>query len=550
MSPSVAAIIVSYNRAADLRLAIESLRACAWPRLRIVVVDNRSRDDSAAVARSFPEVLLVQNRENLGFGAACNLGLERAERDGPCDYIALVNNDAVVGRQWIATLVGCLERHPRAAAAGGRLHFWDADHPAGQPGPYYGHSDVDPMTGQTAPHVGGPDRAREVATLSGAALMVRHHAIADIGLPFLDPLFFLYYEETDFCARAIRRGWQLYYTGDAAAWHRMRASATSSAYHYYMERNRVIYAHRNFSDRGLRSAIRATIAQAARELLNPMRLIEMMRRDGEARARAAAWRWLVANRSLLREQRRTTRPSAVAPFEQLVAAIQSRASYYDHGRPEIAALVPRDAAVVVDVGCGAGALGCALKRERPELRVFGVEAAADPARRAAESLDGVAARAAELGLPEGFPQPDCVIFADVLEHLAEPLEVLKVWRRAMAPRGTVVVSLPNVGHASVLGPLVRGSWRYADAGVLDRTHLRFFTRDTAIELLQQAGFRVTHAGRVADVPPGVVPGFWRGRLRRWAGRVPGVGAGSVRSRLADLCTVQFLLVGDTAGDRP
>jgi 2-polyprenyl-3-methyl-5-hydroxy-6-metoxy-1,4-benzoquinol methylase len=217
--------------------------------------------------------------------------------------------------------------------------------------------------------------------------------------------------------------------------------------------------------------------------------------------------------------------------------------YYEHARPEVAALVPSGARVVVDVGCGAGALGAALKRARPGLRVYGVEPVAEQARRAAERLDGVAVRRAEEGPPEGFPRPDCLVFADVLEHLAEPGQVLATWRAWLEPGGAAVVSLPNVGHASVLVPLLGGSWRYVDAGVLDRTHLRFFTRDTAVELVDGAGLRVDHVGRVAELPATVRPGALRARLGAWVGGVPCRDASAWRLRLADLFTVQFLIVG-------
>jgi 2-polyprenyl-3-methyl-5-hydroxy-6-metoxy-1,4-benzoquinol methylase len=312
-----------------------------------------------------------------------------------------------------------------------------------------------------------------------------------------------------------------------------------------MERNRVLYAYRNFSDRGLRLAMRETMRRVKSAMTSPAELWRMARGEDEARARLDAWRWLVANRALLREQRRFVAGDA-QPFEDVVAAVLSRASYYDHARPQLAALVPEGAKVVVDVGCGGGALGRALKRERPELRVFGMEPT-EQADRAAEWLDGVSRNRAELGLPAEFPRPDVVIFADVLEHLPEPLEVLKVWRGAMAPGATLIVSLPNVGHVSVVAPLLRGSWRYVDAGVLDRTHLRFFTRDTALELVREAGFRISYAGRVADLERGLVSDAWRERLIRWTDGIAAEGVDALRGRFADLWTMQFLLVGKNDG---
>jgi SAM-dependent methyltransferase len=150
----------------------------------------------------------------------------------------------------------------------------------------------------------------------------------------------------------------------------------------------------------------------------------------------------------------------------------------------------------------------------------------------------------ENGLPEGWPRPDCVIFADVLEHVVDPWGALRLWQQALKPGGTVVISLPNASHREVMSELVQGRLRYKDAGVLDRTHLRFFTRETAIELVEQAGLRIKSIGRVNDMPRR----GWRAPIAWWAdqrGRNE-----CIRRRRAlvdtiqDLCTVQFLVVGE------
>jgi O-antigen biosynthesis protein len=211
-------------------------------------------------------------------------------------------------------------------------------------------------------------------------------------------------------------------------------------------------------------------------------------------------------------------------------------SYYDHPRPEVVGVVPRDARQVIDIGCGAGALGRALKKERPGIQVRGIEIVPDQAARARCVLDDCRVGAAEDPLPEGWPRPDCIIFADVLEHLVDPWTVLRSWRQWLVPGGAVVVSIPNVRHRSVLGGLLRGRWDYADEGILDRTHLRFFTRGTAVELVESAGFRVEHAQRSVDGPFGA--------LARWL--PPGHPGKGTRTPLVDLVcdlfTVQNLIV--------
>jgi SAM-dependent methyltransferase len=93
--------------------------------------------------------------------------------------------------------------------------------------------------------------------------------------------------------------------------------------------------------------------------------------------------------------------------------------------------------------------------------------------------------------PPDVGAPDLILFLDVLEHLVDPAAVLSRFASRLAPGGAVIVSVPNVAHPSVVLPLaIRGQWTYADAGILDRTHLRFFTHKTAMELVESGGFHV------------------------------------------------------------
>lgn len=542
-SPRVSVIIASYNRSSDLRLSLEALFATGYPNLEVIVVDNASTDDAALVAASFKGVELIQNAENLGFAQANDIGLERATGD----YIALVNNDAVIERDWIKKTVTFLEAHPRAAAVGGKLYFWDDENPAGKrENRFYAWTQVDPDSGYTAAMVDAPDAIREVSTLSGAVVMIRRAAIEDVGAPFLEPAFFAYYEETDFFARALRRGWQLFYWADAAAWHRVRASTAKEPYRYFylMAKNRLLYAFRNFDDASLKKVLAGAAKEAASDIAKwPLDALRRGGSDEASRARRDAYRWLVSNRGLLNEQRRRMMKGDLPSYNETVRAIRARSEYYGHERPEVVALVPEGVRYVVDVGCGAGGIGRALKRDRAGVEVRGIEIVEAQAERAKTVLDDVHLGSAEADIPERWPRPDCVIFADVLEHLVDPWAVLKRWREALAPGGSIVVSIPNVGHREVLGGVLRGRWDYQDAGILDRTHLRFFTRATAIELLESAGFRVVRLERVLDLP---------GRtLEKVSSKVGARHQRKLRLRkdrrtpagfIADLHTIQFLIV--------
>ncbi|MGZ3452221.1 MAG: methyltransferase domain-containing protein, partial [Polyangiales bacterium] len=379
---------------------------------------------------------------------------------------------------------------------------------------------VDCDAGYPQAQVDTGDELREVATLSGAAVVVRRRAIEEVGPPFLDPIFFAYYEETDFFSRAIRKGFRLYYTGEPACWHRVRASSDTYKYLFWMFRNRAIWAYRNFDQHSLDRVLRES---ARRPRLS---------RSDEARARRDAHDWLVEHRSLLEEHRAKFFDGGPG-FLEAARTIQSRANYYGYERPEVCALVPETAKHVIDVGCASGALGRALKASRPTIEVRGIEPVAEQAVRARRVLDDVMVGEAGDPLPSGWPRPDCIVFADVLEHLVDPWAAVRRARELLVPGGTLVVSIPNVLHHSVVQDLARGRFDYRDAGVLDRTHLRFFTAATARELVEQAGFQVERMERVVEPPVSF--------LRSLALRTKPNGRG-LRALLADVSTVQYLIV--------
>lgn len=178
--------------------------------------------------------------------------------------------------------------------------------------------------------------------------------------------------------------------------------------------------------------------------------------------------------------------------------------YYGFDRPEVQALVPETARTVLDVGCAAGNLGAALKR-RGAAEVWGIEYVPEVAESARGKLDRVLTGRVEdvlSDIPDGHF--DAIVFADVLEHLADPVAVLRAMRRKLSPTGELVVSVPNVRHWSVLKDLLEGRWDYQDAGILDRTHLRFFTRKTLMDVLVDAGFQSDEV-RATELQGGAVP---------------------------------------------
>jgi 2-polyprenyl-3-methyl-5-hydroxy-6-metoxy-1,4-benzoquinol methylase len=184
--------------------------------------------------------------------------------------------------------------------------------------------------------------------------------------------------------------------------------------------------------------------------------------------------------------------------------------YYGRERDDLLRLVPElpRGSRALELGCGEGALGSRLRARG--LEVHGVERAPAAAQRAAAVLDRVHAVDLEHG---DLDYPDAhfqlLLCGDVLEHLVDPWAVLRRVRRLLAPGALAVVSVPNVQYFPVLLGLLRGRFDYRESGVLDRTHLRFFTRASARALLESAGLQVVAMPAVYPFRAGAVRGVAR-----------------------------------------
>jgi 2-polyprenyl-3-methyl-5-hydroxy-6-metoxy-1,4-benzoquinol methylase len=193
--------------------------------------------------------------------------------------------------------------------------------------------------------------------------------------------------------------------------------------------------------------------------------------------------------------------------------------YPDVPRSEMVDFVPRTARRVLDVGCGSGGFGAALKQRIPGVVVWGIEANDEAARVAAGRLDRVAAGQFPSAL-RADASFDVVAFLDVLEHLGDPEAAVRDAKPYLSKGGVVIASLPNVGHYTVVVPLaVNGRWDYKDLGILDRTHLRFFTRATMVDLFESAGYVVERIEPISSQWPGRRSATWialklSGRPRR------------------------------------
>ena len=177
-------------------------------------------------------------------------------------------------------------------------------------------------------------------------------------------------------------------------------------------------------------------------------------------------------------------------------------TYYANINLDLLNRIPLSAQNVLEIGCGQGKLGAAFKGRQPLCKYFGIELMPNEAQIAATNLDGVVCANIELDhqLPMQFLAQintnvlfDALVLGDVLEHLQNPWKLLREAHQWMAPNSTCIICIPNVGHWSVVQQLLMGRFDYAESGLLDKTHLRFFTLETATDMLRQAGWTVVEA---------------------------------------------------------
>lgn len=176
----------------------------------------------------------------------------------------------------------------------------------------------------------------------------------------------------------------------------------------------------------------------------------------------------------------------------MTGADKMRQGYHDLVRREILERVSPTAKFILDLGCGAGNLGAALKK-RQKCTVHGIELSKGAAEYAAKNLDHIWCDNLNRFDPTFVKQKyDTLIFADILEHLISPWRVLKRFTQVLTDDGIVIASIPNVAHPWIQGNLKKGVFRYEPSGILDITHLRFFTKTSIFQLFYTAGLKIVN----------------------------------------------------------
>lgn len=172
-------------------------------------------------------------------------------------------------------------------------------------------------------------------------------------------------------------------------------------------------------------------------------------------------------------------------------AAKQNGSYYGHTRWDVIELIPKGTTSLLDVGCGEGETALAAQQTLGIHQIVGIEVNRSAGEIAATKLGKVfIGNVEDIELDVEDKHFDCILCSDVLEHMVNPWAVLRRLRRALSDDGVLIASIPNIGHIVPVLKIVFDRFLYQEEGILDRTHLRFFTLYTIKQMFRDEGFTI------------------------------------------------------------
>jgi len=242
--PEVSIITVNYNGFHDTCELIESIKRYVTLRYELIVVDNAShKNEAELIKQKYPWVLAIRNEKNLGFAGGNNVGIRASHGK----YIFFLNNDTLIKDDSLWFLIDSIESNPKIGAVSPKIKY------ASSPGiiQYAGYTPFSPITlrnetiGLGQDDQGQYDIAGVTAYLHGAAIMMKREVVKQIGL--MPEIYFLYYEELDWCEKMKNSGFECFYEPRCSMYHKeSQSTGTNTPLRaFYMTRNRLLFTYRN-----------------------------------------------------------------------------------------------------------------------------------------------------------------------------------------------------------------------------------------------------------------------------------------------------------------
>lgn len=287
-SDKIAILLLNWNGKKDTLECLASLQQVTYPHFTTVVVDNGSTDGSVAAFRAaYPDVPILETKTNLGFAGGNNVGIEWALRHH-AEWILLLNNDTIVAPDFLHAFLAAAHQQPKGKIFGAKILRYHQptvmDHLGGFWNRKLGEF-VSPEAGQSDhPYLS----MRPVDYVCGAALLMHRSVPETIGL--LEPNFFLFWEETDYCYRARRAGFEVWTAPEARVWHKVSSSFTGGKphMHYFWWRSRLLWIERNCTPEEKKELYRKIVIPELWKMARHFFLKWLFRADAEKRRRYRA----------------------------------------------------------------------------------------------------------------------------------------------------------------------------------------------------------------------------------------------------------------------
>ncbi len=246
-APFVYVLSLNWNGREYLEDFCSSILAQDYPTYKVALIDNASTDDSVLfVEQNFPNIEIIKNATNLGYAAGYNVGLKRAYEAG-ADYFFILNNDTIVPSDTLRNLVAVASRDSSIGFVTGKVYFNDDREmlqTAGRSDKWWKATVI--SVGQNEKDEGQYNVEKEYDYLDDVFWLVRKDVYGQLG--GYDPEFFLYWEETDWCARVRGKGFRLLYTPTARIYHKVSQSTgggSNPQKGYHLRRNSILFYWRH-----------------------------------------------------------------------------------------------------------------------------------------------------------------------------------------------------------------------------------------------------------------------------------------------------------------
>ncbi|MCL4490725.1 MAG: glycosyltransferase [Nitrospirae bacterium] len=425
----VSIIILNWNKLEYTKQCVTSIEHnTRYQNYEIVLFDNGSTETGTKEYLSSLKHKVITNPVNLGFARGNNRAAAAAAEG---ELLLFLNNDTIVHANWLEEMVGVMQRDPDCGIAGSKLLYPDGT--LQHIGVMFDHKGnrCHPFKKRPA-NIPEAAATGECEAVTGACLLIRKDIFERVG--GFDEQYLHGSEDIDLCLKVRKLGLKVMYCSGSVLTHFEQVS---------------------LKVRGSRFKKRTT----------------------RQNNRLFFKKW----GDTLDDFRLPNDLSGLKPYH-----------YYHHTRSELLRLIPPGAKFILDVGCSSGMLGKTLKDSNDNLTVWGIEINGAIAQEAERRLDKVFVKDIEKSEPLFSEQTlfDCIIFADVLEHLRDPWAALQRFSKHLSPGGTVVCSIPNIQHYKIIKDLILDRWLYRAEGILDRDHVRFFSLATIKNMCAVSGYKI------------------------------------------------------------